>query len=532
MLVVSGKGTGAGPNNGAAQKDGARKAFPYVLTLQPGSLARVRIADVVRELASLTAEVRRSNRMDASPARIQFHPEVVRSWPKGKGGPIRHVIYVIKENRTYDQLLGDLGVGDGDASLALFGRAVTPNHHKLALQFGVLDNFYDSGEVSGVGHVWSTAATTSDYDERVLASTYKGEHTYDYEGLVANESPMEQRVPNVAEPATGYLWANAARHHLTHRNYGEFVDTKWCVKDVWEVSPATTGNTISACATRVINHGEMLPANLGGKASPWTWPVPKIAGNRATKKELVGHFDPLFPDFKGEYPDQLRADEFLREFAGFVEARKRGERKHELPELVFLRLPNDHTLGTRAKLPTPSAQVADNDLALGRVVEAVSHSEYWEDTAILVLEDDAQDGPDHVDAHRSIALVISKYSPGSVEKPFVEHDFYTTVNMIRTLEDLLGLPPMNQNDALASPMWRMFSGRGEQAAFVADYTNRDNGLLYQTNPEDNRDAKASAELDFSDADAADAQALNAIIWRSVKGDEPLPEIVRGKFPGR
>jgi len=189
---------------------------------------------------------------------------------------------------------------------------------------------------------------------------------------------------------------------------------------------------------------------------------------------------------------------------------------------VILRLPNDHTAGTRVASPQPVASVADNDLAVGRVVEAVSHSPYWDDTAIFILEDDAQDGQDHVDAHRSIAFVISKYSPGSIDKPSVDNNFYTTVSVIHTMESLLGLPPMNNNDAWAPLMAPLFAGDGNQPAFTADTSNRDNGLIYRVNPPHNAGAAASAAMDFSHADAADAQTLNAILWRDRKGDQPMP----------
>ncbi len=187
-----------------------------------------------------------------------------------------------------------------------------------------------------------------------------------------------------------------------------------------------------------------------------------------------------------------------------------------------MRLPNDHTAGTKVGSPTPNAAVADNDLAVGRVVEAISNSPYWDDTAIFVLEDDAQNGADHVDAHRSIALVISKYSPRAPQ-PFVDHNFYTTVNMIHTMETLLGLPPMNNNDAHAAVMAPLFTGPGDQPAFKADYRNRDNGMIYQANTKAAPGAKESAALDFSVADAADTETLNAILWRAAKGDVPMPE---------
>jgi hypothetical protein len=241
----------------------------------------------------------------------------------------------------------------------------------------------------------------------------------------------------------------------------------------------------------------------------------------ATKRELKDRFDPFYPDFNTSYPDQLRADEFLNEFAKFVEARKNGKGS-ELPRFVLLYLPDDHTAGKSPGSPTPSASVADNDLALGRVVEAVSHSPYWDDTAIFVLEDDAQNGTDHVDAHRSTAFVISKYSPGSAQQPFVAHQFYTTVNMIHTMEVLLGVPPMNLNDAYAPVMGPLFSGTGDQVPFTADWRNRENGLIYQMNSRHGPDTEESRKMDFSRPDAANADKLNAILWRDRKGDVPMP----------
>jgi hypothetical protein len=237
--------------------------------------------------------------------------------------------------------------------------------------------------------------------------------------------------------------------------------------------------------------------------------------------ELRDHTDLKYVPFNVEYPDQLRADEFLREFDGFVRARGQG-RERELPQFIVMHLPNDHTGGTRPGRPTPSASVADNDLALGRIVEAVSHSPYWEDTAIFVLEDDAQDGADHVDAHRSVALVISKYSPGSAAHPLLDHDFHTTVSVVRTMETLLGLPAMNLNDGYAPVMAREFSGPGDQPPYVADTRNRDNGLLYHTNSPKAPGAKKSAGMDFSRPDAADARRLNAILWHDRKGSTPMP----------
>jgi hypothetical protein len=272
--------------------------------------------------------------------------------------------------------------------------------------------------------------------------------------------------------------------------------------------------------------GGTLPPNVGdphGGKSPWPWPVPLFSGVKPTKPVLRGHFDPLYPDFNTDYPDQLRADEFLNEFAAFVRARESHEGPDlELPSFILLYLPDDHTGGTRPDRARPAANIADNDLALGRVVDAVSHSPYWDDTAIFVLEDDAQNGADHVDAHRSIAFVISKYSPGLAAKPAVEHRFYTTVNMMHTMEMLLGLPPMNHNDAYAPVMSGLFTGQGNQRAYEADYRNQTNGLIYETNRHDTPGAKISSRMDFSRPDAAGAARLNRVLWQDRMGSSPLP----------
>jgi DNA-binding beta-propeller fold protein YncE len=542
LFIVSGKGQGAGPNSRPIlPSDGALppihgRSHPYIVSLLHGSLARVPIRDVENHLAQMTDEVEQSNLMRPRPdgpvppaardREVSGAATTATIFPEGRN-PIRHAIYIIKENRGYDQVFGDLKPGNGDPSLVMFGEDVTPNQHALARQFGIIDNFYCSGEVSGDGHPWSMAAITSDYTEKTWQIGYRGEErTYDYEGEVAHGLPLEEGVPDVSEPATGYLWGNVDRHGLTHRNYGEYVETRWC--DESQQRNATRGGTSvvagQGCSAKSVRPGDPLPSNVGqphGSASPWPWPVPLLARNMATKPELRGHFDARFPDFRLDYPDQLRVDEFLNEFDQFVEAHKAG-RGTEFPQFVILRLPNDHTAGTRVGFPTPAASVADNDLAVGRVVEAVSHSPYWDDTAIFVLEDDAQDGADHVDAHRSIALVVSKYSPSSAQSPYVDSNFYTTVSMIHTMEALLGLPPLNNNDALAPVMAPLFSGPGTQQPFQTDDRNRRNGIIYQMNPPRTPGAQASARMDFSHADAADASQLNAILWQNRKGNVPMP----------
>ncbi len=533
LLIATAKGEGTGPNGGISQlkSERRRREHPYIPTLMYGSLSRLNIRKVEARLPELTQKVKESNLFNSDPGKITF-----RTGPN----PIHHVIYILKENRTYDQVLGDLKldgrkVGNGDPSLTMYGAAVTPNQHKLALQFGVLDNFYDSGEVSGDGHDWSNAAITSDYNEKTWQIAYRGkERIYDFQGTVADESPLELGEPDVDAPATGYLWDNLAGHGVTYRDYGEFITGVWCEaakKSGASPKEGTPSPYSSECERAEVRKGEPLPPDVGqphGSASPWPWAVPLLKRMKASKAALRDHFHPGFPDFNTEYPDQLRADLFLNEFEDFVRARKEGKGTG-LPAFVLLYLPDDHTHGTTPGKPRPAASVADNDLAVGRVVEAVSHSPYWDDTAIFIIEDDAQDGADHVDAHRSIAFEISKYSPGSANEPFVDSRFYTTVNMMHTMETLLGLPPMNQNDAYAPVMAPLFAGPGTQPPFTADWSNRDNGLIYQTNPAKGQGAAESAQMDFTRPDAVNTAVLNLILWRDRMGSEPMPAPKRTIF---
>jgi len=517
LLVASAKSRSTGPITKPLKMTDGVPEYPYLVPMIHGSLARVHLQILDAELATFTEQVLTSNRIETNSGEA----------PAQKLPPIKHVIYVLKENRTYDQVLGDLGVGNGDPTLTMYGESITPNQHELALQFGVLDNFYDSGDVSGDGHMWSTAATVTDYTERIWPIGYRGhERTYDFQGEVLNEIPLEDGNPDVNEPATGYLWTNLAKNNLTYRVYGEFITTKWCngkpgTNLPTEGPPHPEGDP---CPKSFIYAGDKLPANVGaphGSPSPYPWPVPIFARTLPTKRELREHFDPRFPDFETTYPDQLRADEFLNEFDQFVASRKQG--RDTLPQFILLYLPDDHTGGVKKGYPTPSANVADNDLALGRMVEAVSHSDYWNDTAIFVIEDDAQDGPDHVDAHRSTAFVISKYAPRRMEggkpAPIIDSTFYTTVNMIRTMEMLLGLPAMNNNDERAAFMGNLLSGPGEQPPFDADRRNLENKLIYQVNA---KDSEASHGLDFSHPDASDAAALNSVLWNDRMGTRPMP----------
>jgi len=527
LYVATDKGKGTGPNNMPQREvPGAESRRPdpitYIASLLYGSLAVLDPAEIGEHLKQLTETALESNRMKAATEKIPF--------AGGRQDPIRHVIYIIKENRTYDQILGDLEqdgkhVGNGDASLTMYGASITPNLHKLALEFGVLDNFYDSGEVSGDGHVWSNAAIGSDYLEKNWQQSYRNsERAYDFEGGVANGYPIEQKIPDVNQPASGYLWGDLEAHHKTYYHFGEYISTIFCTDEDAPVAqmnpkqgPVLPGQP---CARRAIAPGGAIPAEWGGGTSKWPWDIPLIYKNTATKPELVGHFAPEAPDFELSVPDQIRVNIFLEHLKKWESDLKQG--RDTMPNFIQLRLPNDHTAGTRPGGPSPKSSVADNDLAVGRAVEAISHSPFWDSTAFFILEDDAQAGADHVDAHRSIALVVSKYSPHG---PRVDSNFYTTVSMIRTMEELLGLPPMNNDDAFAPVIASLFSGPGDQAAFTADTSNRDNNLIYAANPKNASGARESMKMDFRHADRADARKLNVILWKDAMGSKPVPPML-------
>lgn len=532
LYVATAKGKGTGPNGapqpqlpGAVKRPLVKGAGTYIGNLLYGSLATLDMTAMERELPRWTAEVIENNRMKAAEEKIAF--------AGGGTDRIKHVIYIIKENRTYDQLLGDLQqdgkpVGNGDPTLTMYGADITPNQHKLALQYGVLDNFYDSGEVSGDGHVWSMAGIGTDYLEKVWQQDYRGgQRTYDYEGVVAQGYPLLQKIPDVVEPMSGYLWGNLARHGKTLYHFGEFISSTFC--DEKRSGSSQEGPVLEGlhCDRATVKLGERFPDEWGGGVSKFPWEIPLLANNIPTKPELVGHFAPEAPDFNTKVPDQIRVEVFLRHLKDWMAARDAGN--DTMPSFILLRLGGDHTAGTTPGMPTPKASVADNDLAVGRAVEAISHSKYWDDTAFFILEDDAQNGADHVDAHRSLGLVVSKYSPKAADGgPFVDSRFYSTVSMIRTMETLLGLPPMNNNDAFSSMMGSMFTGVGDQPAFTAEFTNRENGLIYTTNKRTAPGAKQSSKMDFRHADRADAQKLNVILWRDAMGAKPVPGILLEK----
>jgi DNA-binding beta-propeller fold protein YncE len=570
LYIATDKGKGTGPNNMpqrplAGDKNGKHgsSTFTYAPTLLYGSLAAVDEAEVEAGLKASTEVVLESNRMKAGEERIPFDAEVVRNTglsatsaksadsgrdeksmgadsgrdekSVGWAGPIKHVIYIIKENRTYDQVFGDLAkdgrpVGNGDPSLTMYGEAVTPNQHKLALQFGVLDNFYDAAEVSGDGHVWSNAAIGTDYLERTWQGNYRGrQRTYDFEGMVADGYPILQHIPDVEEPQSGYIWTDMVAHGRTILHFGEYISSVFCGdKGAPKASDPKLGamsGSEAVCATNSIKPGEALPAEWGGGKNLWPWAIPRLAKNVPTKPELVGHFVPETPDFNLRIPDQVRAEIFLRHLEQWKKDREAGH--DTMPNFVMLRFANDHTAGTTPGGPTPKSSVADNDLAIGRAIDAISHSAYWDDTAFFILEDDAQNGADHVDAHRSLGIVVSKYAPHPKpgQAAVVDSRFYSTVSFLHTMELLLGVPPMNNNDALSSVPGDLFSGPGDQPSFTADYQNRDNGLIYTANQKSAPGAADSQKMDFRHPDHADTYKLNLILWQDAMGSQPPPAML-------
>ena len=397
----------------------------------------------------------------------------------GQHSVFEHVIYVIKENRTYDQVLGDMPEGNGDRSLLHFGEEVTPNHHKLAREFVLLDNFYCSGVLSADGHQWTDEAYVTDYLEKAFGGF---ERSYPYDGDDA-----------LAYASSGFLWDNALAHGLTFRDYGEFVQA--------EIDPPD--------ATWADIYADYLADTS----------EPKVKIRATTMLDsLRPHLCPTYVGFPGKVQDVYRAREFIKEL-------RRFEAEGELPNLIMMLLPNNHTVGTRPGYPTPRAAVADNDLALGRIVEAVSHSRFWPKTCIFVVEDDPQAGLDHVDGHRTVAFVISPYT----KRAAVDSTNYNQTSMVRTIELILGLPPMNQFDLTATPMASCFTAAPDFMPYDA-VPNRIpldemNPALAALSGAQLYWALKSVELPLDDIDEADEDTLNRILWHAVKGyDTAYPRV--------
>jgi YVTN family beta-propeller protein len=476
IFVANGKGLASWANPKGPYPGGGSQE-QHIKVILKGTVSLINLPAKAR-LAQLTRRVYANSPYTDALLKAARPPREKTAIPVriGDPSPIKHVIYVIKENRTYDQVLGDMKEGNGDPNLVLFGEDVTPNQHALAREFVLLDNFYVDAEVSADGHNWSMAAYATDYTEKTWPTNYSNRgRTYDYEGS-----------RKIARPTKGYIWDHCKAAGVSYRSYGEFVG----VRDV-----------------KIGGGGGQEATEAARKAQ---------RENYTSEEALLGHFSPTFPPYNLEISDLTRVDRWLEEFREY-------EKQGNLPQFQIVRLGNNHTQGTRPGAPTPRAFVADNDLALGRLVEAVTSSKYWPVTAIFVLEDDAQNGPDHVDAHRSPAFVVSPYT----KRRYVDSTMYTTSGMLRTMELILGIPPMSQYDAAATPMYNSFANRADLTPFKHRPVRYD---LSERNPENAPGAQRSASWDFSKEDTLPDIEFNEIIWKSVKGaDSPMPAPVRSAF---
>jgi DNA-binding beta-propeller fold protein YncE len=435
LLVLNGKGRGTRPNpDGPIPGEGIKRPMGYDLGQLNGTLRILPDKLAQTELAGLSSRVAAANGWGQQQRPARRYP------------PFKHVIYIIKENRTYDQLFGDLKEGDGDPSLVFFGQRISPNHHALALRFGLFDRFFTNAEVSSQGHVWSTAAYVTDYGEKTIPSGYS-----DRRATMDGEE--------ADEPNDGFLWTLAAKKGVSFRDYGEMV------------------------------------------AVPEGWPV--------TQRELGSDISPSYPPFNLNVLDQVRADAWIAEFEQFV---KDGN----LPQLEVLHLPSDHTAGGRAGFRTPRAFMADNDLALGRIVETLSKSPYWRDTVMFVLEDDSQAGPDHVDSHRSPFLVVSAYN-----RPETIHRFANTTDVVAAIEDILGLDRMSKFDYFSRSLANVFAEKPDLTPYAAVVPQVD---MEERNPAKSAAAAMSEGLDFSAPDRVNDAVFNNILWLMLKGNDSSPAL--------
>ena len=451
-----------------------------------GSVSLFRLPEKVDELAALSERVARNMRYEAItaaalPARPNTPPRAI---PERIGEPslIKHVVYVIKENRTYDQVFGALQEGRGHPDLCIFGEQITPNQHKLVREFVLLDNTYCAGILSADGHQWSTTAMSTDYMEKSFAGFPR---SYP-DGMGEDEADA------LAYSPAGFLWDNAVLHKKSIRNYGEFMMPKVRWHD-----PKKKGTPDFAACFRTWQ----------GKSDEVIFESePAVESIRAySPKEYVG--------WEMSVPDQYRADFFIKELKQFEET-------GEFPQLVLICLPNDHTSGTSAGCPTPAACIADNDLALGRIIDALSHSKFWPELAVFAIEDDPQAGWDHVSGYRTTAYVASPFARRGV----TVSTNYNTTSILRTIEQILGLPPMNQFDASATPMFNCFNDTADLTPFVSVATNVP---LDQMNPQLQsildpllrRNAVVSATLNFREIDRAPEDTLNRILWHAMKGSQ-------------
>ena len=452
IIVINGKGFSSGPNPNGPSPFGKRednRAAQYIGSLFLGTMSVMDQPDV----SALGAYSRLvyENTPYKKEKEMMTEGEIGNPIPMkvGETSPIKYVFYIIKENRTYDQVLGDMKEGNGDSSLCIFPEKITPNEHALARDFVLFDNFYDDAEVSADGHNWSMAAYANDFVEKTWPTSYGGRGgNYDYEGT-----------RKIAYPKNGFIWDYCKRAGVSYRTYGEFVDD--------------------------------------GKVS---------------YKTLEGHWCPYYTAFDMKYKDVQREKNWERDFDSLLAIK-------QVPRFNTVRFSSDHTSGLSRGAFTPTANVADNDQGVGRFIEHLSKSSIWAESAVFILEDDAQNGADHVDAHRSTAFIISPY----IKRNFVDHTMYSTSSMVRTMELILGLPPMSQYDAAATPMWRSFTKQKNMEPFVSIPAKTD---INEKNVADNELSRQSETFNLAKADAAPDKELNEVIWKSVKGihsEMPAPK---------
>jgi YVTN family beta-propeller protein len=536
LLVANAKGLKARvPNVGRDPKTNqpVQKASP--LDLLEGDVQLLPIPDKA-ELDHLTQTVISNNRLDALD-RAKINPLAKLGLKSGK---ITHILYIIKENRTYDQVLGDMKQGNGDPALCIFGRDATPNLHALAERFVLLDNLYASGEVSGDGWVWSTQSMANAHVERNVPYHYSGRgRNFDFEGQnngyptggfppkgpegnPLTNSPIfkdgAQPIPDVAEAPGGHLWDLCRKHGITFRNYG-FYET---VADVASGTPEGPDNYAAVPGLQPSGHDLEGATDLDFRRFDLSYADSDAPSVWFTKS---GDANCLFPTKTyGKQHAPSRFSEWHREFQLMLAKAPNGA---AVPALMFLRIGNDHTTAASSGAHTPRSDVADNDYAIGQIVEAISHSPIWEHTAIFVIEDDAQAGADHVDCHRTTGYVISPF----IQPKSVDHRFYNTVSYLRTIELLLDLPPMTQYDATSDYLHSWSDGElANREPFDAILPDKE--LIAERNPEIHalrdgdpwRDLVAQSDaMDFVHPDAVPSEELNAIVWRTIKGvDAPPP----------
>ena len=443
-------------NSAEYQKGIKSSPVQYIGGLFKGVLQKFSVDFMLTNLPTLTEQVKLNTPYNSGQLLGDIEIPEKNPIPSkiGQTSPIKHVFYIIKENRTYDQVLGDVAGGNGDTSLLLFGENITPNQHKLVKEFVLLDNFYVDAEVSADGHNWSTAAIANDYTEKTWPISYGGRGgNYVYEGQ-----------SKVAHPDKGFIWDHAKRANISFRTYGEFADDY----------------------------------------------KPNI-------KVLENHLCPHFTSWDEKVRDTSRFYQWKSDFDSLINI-------NQVPQLSTLRFINDHTEGVRKNRPTPFAHIADNDLAVGMFVEYLSKSKIWESSVVFILEDDAQNGADHVDAHRSTAYLAGGY----VKRNFIDHNSYSTSSMLRTMELILGMSPMSQYDAASKSMWRCFNDTSNNEIFNAVPAKVD---LNEKNASTNSKSTSflmheSEKLDLDKEDLADEQLMNSLLWKYVKGEHAIPPAIK------